>query len=165
MLFPALISNSGRLAKLRPSRVVWSADDPPNAVGNPAGAPMDGGAGSGDFQFAAPILSLPARGINISLAAAYNSRLWNKADTQISYDNDRGWPAPGFSLGFGKMLGMGVAHGGMLIDADGTRHAYKGSIQPLQDGTSQGIMHTIDGSLMDYYYKTGIGGLMLPSLA
>jgi len=86
----------------------WSADKPENRVGGPLGTAADGGAGSGNFQFAAPIVSLPGRGINISLGLAYNSRLWNKAGSQISYDTDRGWPAPGFSLGFGKLLGMGV---------------------------------------------------------
>ena len=135
----------------------WSADDPGNGVGNPPGAPLDGGAGSGNFQFVAPIVSLPGRGISISLAAAYNSRLWNKAGTQISYDNDRSWPAPGFSLGFGKLLGMGVYNGGMLVDADGSRHGYTGSINFYNWGT-YGVFHTTDGSFIDYTYWTGTGG-------
>jgi len=135
----------------------WTADDPGNGVGNPPGGPMDGGAGSGNFQFVAPIVGLAGRGINISLAAAYNSRLWNKAGSQISYDNDRGWPAPGFSLGFGKLLGMGVNNGGMLVEPDGTRHAYSGSITFYSWGT-YGVMHTVDGSMIDYWYWTGTGG-------
>ncbi len=137
----------------------WSADDPGNGVGNPPGAPLDGGAGSGNFQFAAPIYSAPGRGINISLGAAYNSRLWNKAGTQITYDIDRGWPAPGFNLGFGKMLGMGVYNGAMLVDADGTRHGYTGTITSYGWGT-YGVMHTTDGSFIDYTYYTGTGGSM-----
>jgi len=72
-----------------------TADDPGNGVGNPPGAPLDGGAGSGNFQFAAPVYGAPGRGINIALGLAYNSRVWNKADNQINFDNDRGWPAPG----------------------------------------------------------------------
>ena len=135
----------------------WSADDPGNNVGNPPGTPLDGGAGSGNFQFSAPIISLPGRGVNVSLAATYNSRLWNKAGSQIAYDNDRGWPAPGFSLGFGKMMGMGVYNGGMLVEADGTRHGYTGSIQFYSWGT-YGTMHTTDGSFIDYNYWTGTGG-------
>lgn len=135
----------------------WSADDPGNGVGNPPGSPMDGGAGSGNFQFVAPVVGLLGRGINISLAASYNSRVWNKAGSQINYDNDRGWPAPGFNLGFGKMLGMGVYNGGMLVDADGTRHAYSGSITFYSWGT-YGVMHTTDGSMIDYWYWTGTGG-------
>ena len=135
----------------------WTADDPGNGVGNPPGAPMDSGAGSGNFQFVAPILALSGRGIDISLAAAYNARLWNKAGSQINYDNDRGWPAPGFSLGFGKLLGMGVYNGGMLVDVDGTRHGYTGSITFYSWGT-YGVMHTTDGSFIDYTYWTGTGG-------
>src|SRR5439155_1746915 len=135
----------------------WSADDPGNGVGNPPGAPLDGGAGSGNFQFVVPVFGAPGRGINITLAAAYNSRVWNKAGSQISYDNDRGWPAPGFNLGFGKLLGMGVNSGGMLVDADGSRHAYTGSITFYSWGT-YGVMHTTDGSFIDYTYWTGTGG-------
>ena len=137
----------------------WSADDPGNEVGNPPGTPMDGGAGSGNFQFSAPILSLPGRGINVTLAASYNSRLWNKANSQISYDTDRGWPAPGFSMGFGRAVGVGVYTGVMLVEGDGTRHAYTGSIQIYSWGT-YGVMHTIDGSFIDYSYYTGTNGYM-----
>src|ERR1700754_3107933 len=42
----------------------WSADDPGNSVGDPATGPMDGGAGSGNFQFVAPIYSTTGRGVN-----------------------------------------------------------------------------------------------------
>ena len=135
----------------------WSSSDPGNDVGSPPGGPLDGGAGSGNFQFSAPILGLAGRGINISLGVAYNSRVWNKAGNQISFDNDRGWPAPGFSLGFGKLLGMGVYNGGMLVDADGTRHGYTGSLQIFNWGTHF-VGHTTDGSLIDYSYSTGTGG-------
>jgi RHS repeat-associated protein len=135
----------------------WSAGRPENRVADPPGATVDGGAGSGNFQFAAPVVSMPGRGVNISLGLAYNSRLWNKANSQINYDNDRGWPAPGFNLGFGKLLGMGVYNGGMLVDADGTRHSYTGNITFYNWGT-YGVMHTIDGSLIDYTYWTGTGG-------
>jgi len=142
----------------------WSAGEPENRVGDPPGTSVDGGAGSGNFQFAAPVLSLPGRGINISLGLAYNSRLWNKAGSQISYDNDRGWPAPGFSLGFGKLLGMGIYNGAMLIDADGTRHAYTGSINFYNWGTHF-VGHTTDGSFIDYSYWTGTGGAMTSAQA
>ncbi|HKY41776.1 MAG TPA: hypothetical protein VJM50_01670, partial [Pyrinomonadaceae bacterium] len=137
----------------------WSADDPGNEVGNPPGTPMDGGAGSGNFQFSAPILNLPGRGLNVTLAASYNSRLWNKAGSQISYDTDRGWPAPGFQMGMGRAVGIGVYTGVMLVEADGTRHAYTGSIQIYSWGT-YGQMHTVDGSFIDYSYYTGTNGYM-----
>lgn len=136
----------------------WSADDPENSVGDPPGAPLDGGAGSSNFQFAAPIYGAPGRGITVSLAAAYNSRLWNKADSQVSFDNDRGWPAPGFSLGFGKLLAMGVYSGALLVDADGTRHGYDGSVSVYPSWGTTFTGHTIDGSMIDYSYQSGIGG-------
>jgi len=142
----------------------WSADDPGNRVGDPPGTPVDGGAGSGNFQFTAPIYNLPGRGLSMSLNAVYNSRLWNKANTQISYDNDRGWPAPGFSLGFGKMLAISINNGCMLIDADGTRHSYTGTIQFFNWGTI-GTFHTTDGSFIDYTYTTGTNGIITSASA
>ena len=135
----------------------WSAGEPGNTVGDPPGNPIDGGAGSGNFQFAAPVLDLPGRGIDVALSLAYNSRLWNKAGNQISYDNDRGWPAPGFSLGFGKVMGMGVMNGGMIVDADGTRHSYSGDVTVFNWGTTF-VGRTTDGTFIDYSYTSGVGG-------
>jgi len=136
-----------------------SSSDPDNRRGTPLGGAMDGGAGSGNFQMAAPVYGSPSRGINISLGLAYNARLWNKSGSQINFDIDRDWPAPGWSLGFGKLLGMGVNNGAMLVDADGTRHSYTGTITPYSWGTN-GVMHTTDGSFIDYTYWTGTGGSM-----
>lgn len=98
-----------------------SADDPGNLPGNPPGQPADDGSGSGNFQLSAPVVSLPGRGIDLALNLNYNSRLWNKSGSQVSYDLDRGFPAPGWSLGFGKIAFMGTQGGCMMVDADGTR--------------------------------------------
>jgi RHS repeat-associated protein len=135
----------------------WAADDPENRVGNPPGGPPDG-AGAGNFQFKAPVLALPGRGLQMSLDLSYNSRVWNKAGTTINYDNDRGFPAPGFNFGFGKILGIGIYTGHMLVDADGTRHSYTGSITIYNWGTI-GVMRTTDGSFIDYTYQTGTNGV------
>jgi len=138
-----------------------SSTDPRNDVGDPPGGAVDGGAGSGNFQFTAPILSLAGRGINISLGASYNSRLWNKSgSSSITYDIDHGWPAPGFMIGVGKMISLGINNGAMLVDADGTRHSYTGTIQFFSWGTIFNG-HTTDGSLIDYTYTTGTNGIML----
>ena len=137
-----------------------SSSDPRNDLGDTPGNPVDGGAGSGNFQFTAPIVALAGRGINISLNASYNSRLWNKAGTSsITYDIDRGWPAPGFSIGFGKMIALGINNGAMLVDADGTRHSFNGSIQFFNWGTIF-TGHTTDGTLIDYTYTTGTNGIL-----
>lgn len=62
----------------------WSADDPGNRLGNAPGAKIDGGAGSGNFQFAAPISGAAGRGISIAVELSHNSRLWNKAAVEIT---------------------------------------------------------------------------------
>jgi RHS repeat-associated protein len=134
-----------------------SADDPDNRIGDTPGGVTDGGAGSGNFQIAAPVINLPGRSMNLALALAYNSRLWNKSGSDISYDVDRGWPAPGWNLGFSKVLGMGVWGGSMIVEADGSRHAYTGNVTPYSWGTIfKG--HTVDGSFIDYWHQTGTGG-------
>ena len=140
----------------------WSADDPGNRVGDPPGAPSDGGAGSGNFQISAPVLSLAGRGINLSLDLNYNSRLWNKAGSQITYDIDKDWPGPGWSLGLGKLIGMGVNNGSMIVDADGTRHSYTGTVY-YGYNNSYTIFngHTTDGKFIDYSHQTGTGGALV----
>jgi RHS repeat-associated protein len=56
-------------------------------------------------------------------------------------------------------VGIGVYTGVMLVEPDGTRHPYTGSIQIYSWGT-YGQMHTIDGSFIDYTYWTGTNGIM-----
>ena len=84
-----------------------TADDSGKERGDMLGRPVDGGVGSSNFQFAAPILGLEGRNIDISLALTYNSRVWHKANNEITFDIDRDWPAPGWSLGFGKIIEHG----------------------------------------------------------
>jgi RHS repeat-associated protein len=134
-------------------------DNSGNRRGNPPGRPVDNGAGSGNFQFAAPVLALPGRGLNLSLGLVYNSRLWNKSSSTITYGVDRDWPAPGWTLGFGKIIGQGVYNGSVIVDADGTRHGYKGAVSTGGLGTFFSG-HTTDGTFIDYTHETGSGGLL-----
>jgi hypothetical protein len=78
----------------------------------------------------------------------------------MNYDIDRDWPAPGWNLGFGKLAGIGVYIGGMLIDGDGTRHPYVCNITIYNWGTNV-VGHTTDGTFIDYSYTTGTNGIML----
>ncbi|MCA1579373.1 MAG: DUF4214 domain-containing protein [Acidobacteria bacterium] len=137
----------------------WSADDPGNTPGTPPGTPVDSGAGSGNFQFGAPVLSLPSRGTDVALHLAYSSRVWNKAGTQMTYDIDRSWPAPGFNLGFGKILYMGSSGGSMIVEQDGTRRPFTGQIINYGYGISFNG-HTTDGSLIDYKSWVNSSGVM-----
>jgi RHS repeat-associated protein len=107
-----------------------------NAVGNPPNKTTPGAKtraaategtetpGSSNFNFSAGVVSLPGRGLDINLSAFYNSRIWNRVDsTEMNYDQDQGWPAPGFRLGYGKLTWNGtITRSWELVDPDGTRH-------------------------------------------
>lgn len=147
----------------------WTADDPGNQVGNPPGMSPDAVAGNGNFQMSAPVIALPGRGIDINLSLNYNSRLWSKSGGAVSYDSDKGFPAPGWSLGFGKMMRMGSGGGCMMVDADGTRRSFTGSSSAYSyNGYYSNYFsgHTADGSFVDYscsytyssYYGGSISG-------
>ena len=64
---------------------------------------------SQNFSFSVPVLSLPGRnGLNLNLTLYYNSKaVWtlDSANNKIFFNADKGSPAPGFSLGFGYILG------------------------------------------------------------
>ncbi|MBK8316705.1 MAG: hypothetical protein IPL01_22905 [Acidobacteria bacterium] len=60
---------------------------------------------SQNYNFTAPVLSLPGRaGMGLSLALSYNSRVWTKSGDTMVFNADRGFPAPGWRLGFGEIL-------------------------------------------------------------
>ena len=127
----------------------YTADDPGLQPGNPANTGT-AEAGSENFGFSAPVVSLGGRGLNVNLSLSYNSLLWHQANGAISYDIDKGNPGPGWSLlGIGKMMDMGSAGGSMIEDQDGTRHSYAGSLQSGFSGTLY-YGHTTDGSFIDY---------------
>ena len=131
----------------------WMADDPGNQTGNPTGTSPNAGAGNGNFQLSAPVVSLPGRGIDLSLSLNYNSRVWSNGGNVMSFDADRGFPAPGWNLGFGKMTFMGTSGGCMLIEADGTNRGYTGTIQNYSGtGWSSTLFNgqTTDGTFIDY---------------
>jgi RHS repeat-associated protein len=136
-----------------------TADDPGGQVGDPPGAPADGGAGSGNYHITAPLLALPGRGTDLGLSLVYNAHLWHKEGTNITYDIDRGWPAPGWSLGFGKMVDIGNG-GTLIIEPDGTRHGFNGTIYP-GGGVSFFTGHTTDGSFIDYDCTVGSAGVQV----
>ncbi|MEK6285839.1 MAG: hypothetical protein AABO57_08880 [Acidobacteriota bacterium] len=126
--------------------------DPGNERGDPPGKPKHHGAGTGNFQFSAPVLSLPGRGIDLTLNLVFNSRVWTKSNSEIIYDIDRDWPAAGWSLGFGRIAGLGN-QGAMLIDADGTRHGFAGTVTQV-GAILQFTGHTTDGTFVDYTTKS-----------
>lgn len=150
----------------------WAAaDDRNNWVGRPLGATKDAGAGNGNFTLAAQAVSLPGRGIDINLNLHYNSRLWSKANSVMTYNADAGYPAPGWSLGFGRMIYTGTSGGCMMVAPDGTRRSFSGNHTTY---TTQYVTYdyydarTTDGSMINYacfYYSTTWGGTTLTATA
>jgi RHS repeat-associated protein len=139
-----------------------SADNPINRRGDPPERAEDGGSGSGNFRLAAPVIELPGRGLSVQLKLVYNAHVWNKSGSEISYDIDRDWPAPGWSLGFGKMIR--VADRSMLIDSDGTRHSWTGTVNTYSWGkTFTG--RTTDSTFIDYSHTATTAGVITSGTA
>ena len=129
------------------------ADNPGMETGQMPGHAVDGGAGSGNFQFSAPIIGMDGRGIDLNLAMNFNSRLWHKSGSDLYFDIDNDY-IPGWTFGFGKIITAGS--GFMLIDADGTRHSYGGNTwnYPAPNSSLQGFDgYTKDGTFIIYWAK------------
>lgn len=172
----ATIADSG--PRLRPDDTGWdetnyeSAFRPANHRGAPKAAGVlsqglqSGGdrrdsPGSSNFQIVAPVISLPGRGMDLTLALTYNSNLWHLQDDRMRYDIDRDWPAPGWSLGFGKLV---IAAGGnILYGPDGTRHRLTRIVDPADPGRFTG-QSTGDGTFIDYYYYGDSAGVSFASV-
>ena len=130
-----------------------TADDACMETGQMPGHAVDGGAGSGNFQFSAPIIGMDGRGIDLNLAMNYNSRLWHKSGTEMYFDIDNDY-IPGWTFGFGKIITAGSGY--MMIDANGTRHSYGGKTwnYPAPNSALQGFDgYTKDGTFINYWVK------------
>lgn len=134
-----------------PGRTTPGAQTPPAAVD---GTEMPG---SNNFTFGVPVISLPGRGMGVSLALVYNSLLWNKStslldnQSQLTYNVDSGWPAPGWRLGYGQMESQGTS-GFTLTDASGTRHQLV-RVDPLSPNDDN--YESTDGTFI--HFNGGLG--------
>ncbi len=64
---------------------------------------------SRNVNFTAPVLALAGRtGLNLGLGLSYNSNVWTKnpGTNTMFYNAERGFPAPGWRLGFGAIQGV-----------------------------------------------------------
>jgi RHS repeat-associated protein len=109
---------------------------------------VDAGTGLGNYLLAVPILDLPGRNLDLRLNLYHNSNVWRLGQSAngpyLYFDYDKGFPAPGWSLGFGQFYIDGQGYY-WLQDADGTLHrmAMRSGIWPDPG------LHTIDGTLID----------------
>jgi RHS repeat-associated protein len=125
--------------------------------------------GNSNYVLTVPILTLPGRGLSIALNLYYNSQLWTNdavpGYTDLVFDHDADWPAPGWSLGFGKVVQVDL-HGGVLVDPDGTPHPYAAGKIATSNGPCaipgdcfEFTTHTTDGSLIDYTVESYLSTL------
>lgn len=171
-LTPTVQAQAGWIDDL-PYDELWN--DPRNLVGNPphraaestmAGIVLPEGS---NFDFAAPIISLSGRGIGTDLSLHYNSRLWSRRNNSMAYDAIVGWPGPGFSLGFGRIVTYEITAGGnptckyMLIDPNGTRHYLGSGLWGGGGFASGGPYETNDGSHIVYTGNARDGGDLIYS--
>ncbi|HKG45448.1 MAG TPA: S8 family serine peptidase [Pyrinomonadaceae bacterium] len=128
---------------------------------------------SGNVNFGIPILSLPGRaGLNLGLTLSYNSRVWSKANSTVAYDSDRGFPAPGFRLGFPvvqpRFYNSNTATASYLLITPAGNHvelrrvassnvyeSADASYTQLTDNTSSLLVRTTDGTQMTYTFSNG----------
>jgi len=96
--------------------------DPLNQTGGAGENPL-----SRNFNWGLPLVSLPGRtGLVLNIGLSYNSLVWTKDGNYISFDDDYGWPAPGFRLGFPVIQPIHYNqevgnYGYLLIGSDGSR--------------------------------------------
>ena len=95
--------------------------DPMNETGGGGENPL-----SRNFNWNLPLVNLPGRaGMDLNLNLSYNSLVWTKMSaTAISFDDDNGFPGPGFRFGFPVIQGPYAVVGKeayLLIGSDGSR--------------------------------------------
>ena len=141
--------------------------DPLNETGGGGENPL-----SRNFNWTLPLLSLPGRaGLDLGLTLSYNSLVWTKIGANaISFDDDNGFPGPGFRLGFPviqpRYFNSEVGKQAyLLISTDGSRielrqvessnfyEAADSSHLLLDENTM--ILRSTDGTQMSYVAQGG----------
>ncbi|HXG94412.1 MAG TPA: hypothetical protein VNN73_18855, partial [Blastocatellia bacterium] len=139
---------------------LWS--EPRNLVGSPRNRAMTSCAvGSilpegSNFELSIPLWGLPGRGLPLSLSLNYNSRVWSRHSSAVTFNAVNTWPYLGFSISFGRIVTYDTNPNTkfVLIESDGTRR-YLGSGNSTQTLTYQ----TNDGSHITYV-GSGSGGTL-----
>lgn len=134
-------------------------------IGSPSGRlESDGGSATGNYHLDIPLISLPGRGIDLTVAAQYNTQIWAKLNepgsvsVQLAVDGD--WPVPGFNLGFGKIVFYRKY--GLFIHSDGSTQVLSSRKLEIIDGRKTGRVTATftDGSLGMFECPVlGLGGV------
>ena len=123
---------------------------------------------SRNYNFIAPVLALGGRaGLNLSFGMSYNSKVWtgyqvNTYNRQLAFNLDKGFPGPGWRIGFGAI--QGVNNSGNIgpytnsvtgkqsliyLTPDGTRH-------DLAYNSVSGLYESYDSSYLDFNLTTKV---------
>jgi YD repeat-containing protein len=163
-----------RAASLPENETGWAS----NKVGR-VGDPTIGNAvtgsqsiilGSRNINFTLPILSWGGRaGLGVTLALSYNSIVWIKdpLSGKLAFNLDKGFPSPGWRLGFGQLLGGTPSGGASVIPPiwhiDLGRYVYfwvepEGTRRMLVGGTTEDTDPYVsnDSSQIEYNKQTGL---------
>jgi YD repeat-containing protein len=102
---------------------------------------------SRDAAWSVPLLSLPGRnGLDLGLGLSYSSLVWTRSGPYLHFDEDNGFPSPGFRLGFPSVQrrvfdAQTAKNAYLLITASGAR------VELRQVGTSN-IYESADSSYL-----------------
>ena len=121
-----------------------------------------------DASWSVPLLSLPGRaGLDLGLSLAYSSMVWTRSGPYIYFDEDNGFPSPGFRLGFPtvqrKVFNAETAKNAYLmitaagkrvelrqVDTSNIYDAADSSYLRLTDNGGTLLVHSIDGTKMSF---------------
>ena len=147
-----------------PVSLITARVDPRNQPGN--------GLLARDANWSVPLLSLPGRAkLDLGLTLSYSSQVWTKSGPYIYFDEDNGFPSPGFRLGFPtvqkKVFDAQTARNAFLLITGrrrvelrqvGTSNIYDAadsSYLRLTDNGSTLLIHSTDGARMSFTESNG----------
>jgi YD repeat-containing protein len=134
--------------------------DPRNQPGN--------GMLTRDMRWSVPLISLPGRaGLDLGLTLSYSSMVWTRSGPYIHFDEDNGFPSPGFRLGFpivqrkvfdaqtAKNSFLLVTPGGQRVELRqvGTSNIYEAadsSYLQLTDNSPNLLVRSTDGTQLSF---------------
>ena len=171
---PANMANyNSIMTKLAASDKGIAGSKPLQSVDPTAGTASVGGwsynLGSRNYNFTLPVLGLPGRaGLGLGLGLSYNSNVWlyDSANNTYVFNADRGFPAPGWRIGFGMIQVKNNTEGVYLnsttgknsivyIAPDGTQHdlAYNSTTSRFESYDSSYI--AFDSNQQILYFPNG----------
>jgi YD repeat-containing protein len=117
---------------------------------------------SRDASWNVPLLSLPGRaGLDLGLALSYSSQIWTRSGPYLYFDEDIGFPSPGFRLGFPtvqrKVFDVQTAKNTyLLITASGNRVELRHVSSNIYDAADSSYLRLIeDVGLLRVYSTDG----------